>query len=112
MSLAQKYKPRSWAEVVGQDQALTVLDRCRQSGGLGGHAFWLAAGSGRGKPNRSDNRPSRSVSTRKLARSALEPAQAGFARRSGFGRCYHKDYRNWRGTSHDKAHTRTVAYIA
>ncbi len=49
MSLAQKYKPRCWAEVVGQDQALAVIDRCRQSGGLGGHAFWLSAGSGRGK---------------------------------------------------------------
>ena len=49
MSLATIYKPRSWAEVVGQEQALAVLDRCRQAGGLGGRAYWIAAGSGRGK---------------------------------------------------------------
>lgn len=52
--LANKYKPKSWDEVVGQEQALAVLGRCRQSGGLGGHAFWLAASSGRGKTTIAD----------------------------------------------------------
>ncbi|MFH1921777.1 MAG: hypothetical protein ABIP48_18080 [Planctomycetota bacterium] len=54
MDLAFKYKPQRWAEVVGQDAALAVLDRLRQSGGLGGHAFWLSADSGQGKTAISD----------------------------------------------------------
>jgi replication-associated recombination protein RarA len=49
MNLAHKYKPRRWEDVVGQDKALAVLDRLRQSGGLGGRAFWLWADSGQGK---------------------------------------------------------------
>jgi len=49
MNLAHKYKPKSWAEVVGQDEALADLDRLRQSGGLGGRAYWLSANSGQGK---------------------------------------------------------------
>jgi replication-associated recombination protein RarA len=49
MTLAQRYKPNSWAEVVGQDVALATLDRLRHSGGLGGRAYWLSADSGQGK---------------------------------------------------------------
>jgi len=54
MSLAHKYKPKRWEDVVGQDAALAVLDRLRQSGGLGGRAFWLSADSGQGKTAISD----------------------------------------------------------
>lgn len=54
MNLAEKYKPRQWAEVVGQDAALALLARLRQSGGLGGRAFWLSADSGQGKTAISD----------------------------------------------------------
>jgi len=53
-TLAERYKPRSWAEVVAQDAALALLDRLRQSGGLGGRAFWLSADSGQGKTAISD----------------------------------------------------------
>ena len=49
MNLATKYKPKRWEDLTGQDAALAVLDRFRQSGGLGGRAFWLAADSGQGK---------------------------------------------------------------
>jgi len=49
MNLAEKYKPKCWADVAGQDAALDVLNRLRESGGLGGHAFWLSAESGQGK---------------------------------------------------------------
>ena len=49
MNLAHKHKPKCWAEVVGQDAALAVLDRLRQSGSLGGRAYWLSSDSGQGK---------------------------------------------------------------
>jgi len=54
MPLAHKYKPKCWAEVVGQDKALEVLDRLRKSGGLGGRAFWLSGDSGTGKTTIAD----------------------------------------------------------
>jgi len=54
MTLAQRYKPKSWADIVGQDAALAVLDRLRQSGGLAGRAFWISADSGQGKTAISD----------------------------------------------------------
>jgi len=54
MNLAERYKPKAWEEVVGQDAALAVLDRLRQSGGLAGRAYWLSADSGQGKTAISD----------------------------------------------------------
>jgi len=54
MNLAERYKPKCWEAVVGQDTALAVLDRLRQSGGLGGRAFWLSADSGQGKTSLAD----------------------------------------------------------
>ena len=54
MNLAERYKPKAWDEVVGQDAALAVLDRLRQSGGLAGRAYWLSADSGQGKTAISD----------------------------------------------------------
>lgn len=54
MNLASRYKPKDWSEIVGQDAALAILDRLRQSGGLGGRAFWLSADSGQGKSATAD----------------------------------------------------------
>jgi len=54
MNLAHKHKPKCWAEVVGQDAAMAVLDRLRQSGGLGGRAYWLSSDSGQGKTTIAD----------------------------------------------------------
>jgi replication-associated recombination protein RarA len=48
-SLYTRYRPRQWSEVVGQDKALAVLDRCRQRGGLNGRAYWISGKSGTGK---------------------------------------------------------------
>ena len=47
--LFEKYRPRDFAEVVGQPKALAVLDRLRARGGLSGRAYWLAGKSGTGK---------------------------------------------------------------
>lgn len=49
-SLFEKYRPRDWGEIVGQDAAVASLASLRQrSGGFGGRAFWLAGPSGSGK---------------------------------------------------------------
>jgi hypothetical protein len=53
-TLAERYKRQCWKQIVGQDAALAVLDRLRQSGGLGGRAYWLSADSGQGKTAISD----------------------------------------------------------
>ena len=48
MQLCEQYRPRTWADVVGQDKAVRVVDRLRGRG-LGGRAFWVSGGSGTGK---------------------------------------------------------------
>lgn len=49
-SLAERYRPQRWADVVGQDKALakvaTVRNRC---GSLGGRAWFISGKSGQGK---------------------------------------------------------------
>ena len=47
--LYETYRPKSWNEVVGQDEALKKLDCIRRRGGLAGHVYWLTGGSGQGK---------------------------------------------------------------
>ena len=49
MNLAEKYRPRQWSEVVGQDKLVADLLRLRDATGLGGNAFWLSGKSGTGK---------------------------------------------------------------
>ena len=48
MQLCEQYRPKSWAEVVGQDKALARLDVLRRRG-LGGRSFWVSGKSGHGK---------------------------------------------------------------
>ncbi len=48
-SLFERVRPTSWGEVVGQDNALKTIARLRNSGGLGGRAFFLSGPSGSGK---------------------------------------------------------------
>lgn len=48
-ALYETLRPKSWAEVVGQPQAMAVLNNCRQRGGLNGQAYWLSGPSGTGK---------------------------------------------------------------
>ena len=49
MMLSDKYRPATWADVVGQDKAVATLQRLFKSGALLGGAFWLAGPSGSGK---------------------------------------------------------------
>lgn len=48
MQLHEQYRPRDWAEVVGQDKALATVARLRGRG-LGGRAYWITGSSGTGK---------------------------------------------------------------
>lgn len=48
-SLAERYRPSSWSEVLGQDRIVAVVDRLRAAGTLGGRAYWLSGKSGTGK---------------------------------------------------------------
>lgn len=47
--LTERYRPTSWAEVVGQDKALATVRRLIENGSLRGRAFWLSGQSGTGK---------------------------------------------------------------
>ncbi|NQT15766.1 MAG: AAA family ATPase [Planctomycetes bacterium] len=48
-TLHEKYRPKDWSEVVGQDEALAKIDRLRKSGGTTGRAWWIRGPSGTGK---------------------------------------------------------------
>ncbi len=49
MNLAEKMRPRAWAEVVGQDKALEQIQRVSTLGGYGGRSWWITGASGTGK---------------------------------------------------------------
>jgi DNA polymerase-3 subunit gamma/tau len=46
--LFEQYRPRQWADVVGQDKALARLDVLRRRG-LSGRCYWISGKSGTGK---------------------------------------------------------------
>ena len=46
--LYEKYRPRQWSKIVGQDKALAKIDAIRRRG-FGGRAFWFTGQSGTGK---------------------------------------------------------------
>lgn len=46
--LYEQYRPKAWAEVVGQDKALERISALRKRG-LAGRAYWITGGSGSGK---------------------------------------------------------------
>lgn len=48
-SLFEAYRPTCFEQVIGQDKAIAALKRLQDRGGFGGHAYFLAAGSGQGK---------------------------------------------------------------
>lgn len=48
-SLAERYKPRSWDDVIGQPKAVALFKRLIAAGGVGGRAYWLSGKSGQGK---------------------------------------------------------------
>jgi len=47
--LAEKYRPASWDEVVGQEKVVARLRALSARGGLAGRAYWLSGQSGTGK---------------------------------------------------------------
>jgi DNA polymerase III gamma/tau subunit len=49
MQLFEKYRPKSFAEMVGQSKAVAALQAVRDKGGFGGLAIFLSGGSGSGK---------------------------------------------------------------
>lgn len=48
-SLAEKYRPKTWSEVVGQDKAVKRLQAIQARGGFAGNAFWITGATGTGK---------------------------------------------------------------
>lgn len=48
MQLHEEHRPKSWAEVVGQDKALARIEVLRRRG-LAGRAYWISGQSGTGK---------------------------------------------------------------
>ena len=49
VTLADRYRPQTWTDVIGQTKALAVLDRFRRRGCLAGRWYWMAAKTGTGK---------------------------------------------------------------
>jgi DNA polymerase-3 subunit gamma/tau len=49
MRLAEKYRPKEWREVVGQDKAIATINRLREHGGLAGRAYFITGATGTGK---------------------------------------------------------------
>lgn len=48
MPLHEKYRPKTWAEVIGQEKVIAQVERLRPRG-LGGRAYWITGNSGTGK---------------------------------------------------------------
>jgi DNA polymerase-3 subunit gamma/tau len=48
MNLYEKYRPKSWSEVIGQDKVIARINQLKQRG-LAGRAYWLSGQSGTGK---------------------------------------------------------------
>jgi len=48
MNLYEKYRPKAWSEVVGQDKMIERISQIKQRG-LSGRAYWLSGQSGTGK---------------------------------------------------------------
>lgn len=48
-NLAEKYRPRSWEDVVAQDKVVKQILSLKARGSLAGRAYWLSGQSGTGK---------------------------------------------------------------
>lgn len=48
MQLFEKYRPKTWAQVIGQDKAVQRIDALRPRG-LAGRAYWVSGATGVGK---------------------------------------------------------------
>jgi replication-associated recombination protein RarA len=48
-SLAEKYRPSQWSEVIGQEKVIGRIQALAKRGSLSGRAYWLSGQSGTGK---------------------------------------------------------------
>ena len=48
-SLFEKWRPRTFDDLIGQDKAVSALKRIQARGGFGGRAYWITGASGTGK---------------------------------------------------------------
>lgn len=48
-TLADRYRPRSWDDVIAQERIVATCRRLESTSGFGGRAFWIAGPSGAGK---------------------------------------------------------------
>ncbi len=49
VKLVDKWRPKTWSEVVGQAKVLRQIECIRKTEGLGGQAYWVSGQSGQGK---------------------------------------------------------------
>lgn len=49
VQLVEKFRPRKWSDVVGQDKVISKLMLLKERGGIGGRAYFLSGASGTGK---------------------------------------------------------------
>lgn len=49
ISLFEKYRPKTFREIIGQDRVVKSLERIEKTGGFGGQAYWITGASGIGK---------------------------------------------------------------
>jgi replication-associated recombination protein RarA len=47
--LYERFRPRDWSEVIGQDKVIQRLRQLAQRSGLAGKAYWISGASGTGK---------------------------------------------------------------
>src|SRR4051812_28754670 len=48
-SLVERYRPATWAEVIGQDKTVAKVRALAAKGALAGRAYWISGSSGTGK---------------------------------------------------------------
>jgi DNA polymerase III gamma/tau subunit len=49
MKLSEQYRPRTWAEIIGQEKAISMRKRMIEKGRVAGRAFVFEGESGSGK---------------------------------------------------------------
>src|SRR5436305_2019367 len=90
MQLAEKYRPQSWADVVGQQKVIDRLLALAARGGLAGRAYWLSGQRRTGQTNCHVGRVGRPTHRALRETRAVLPQQpegdAASDRRRGVGR--------------------------
>jgi len=48
-TIYERFRPKTWADVIGQPKAIGIIDSLRSSVGLAGQVYWITGPSGTGK---------------------------------------------------------------